>query len=147
MMTDLYRYCNKVINQHIFTLLIVNLLNSIGITFISGIVLFLIGVLFSEEYCELFLFSNYLNILIYFLIGLFVILFIGFVQFEMRVLIDLKKFVDREKILLISNNRVDNIVNTLDNLCDYIIKKQYSIGELSHKIDQFKKLKYPKEDR
>lgn len=145
-MSDVVFYCNKVINKYIFRIIITGILSSIFMIIVSGIVLFLLCALLSEYY-NLFDLGNACTILLYIMAVAFIILSIVFTQFELRVLFDLKRFIDKEKINLKANNRIDIVVGTLDNLCNNLFRDRYTIEALSREVYRFKKLKLPKEDR
>lgn len=145
-MSDVVFYCNKVINKYIFRIIITGVLSSIFMIIVSGIVLFLLCALLSEYY-SLFDLGNSCTILLYIMAAAFIILSIVFTQFELRVLFDLKRFIDKERINLKANNRIDIVVGTLDNLCNNLFRDRYTIEALSEEVYRFKKLKLPKEDR
>lgn len=142
---DLKFYCNKIINNWIIKLVLMALQLVFYILFVLGLVVG--GLLFLAVAKGIFsykVFGPFLCILVCICIGTFVLL----IQFDLRVLLDLKEFVDKEAICLISYNSMKTITSELEDLCRFIIKNPFdNISELSHRVNNFKKLKMNKEYR
>ena len=78
-----------------------------------------------------------------------IIVFIISSQFELRVLLDLKRYINTatNAIGMIENNDIKNITMELEEVCRYLVKSaNREIPELSRKIVRFKNMRYKKED-
>ena len=142
---DFKFYCNRIINEWIVALLLNGLQIILYILFAGGLLGGGVILLLISE--ELLTFKFYIPFFIC-LILICLIVFIILIQFELRVLIDLKIFVRTPNnfIGMIENNTIKDITNELEFVCRYLVKStDRNIPELSNYITRFKNMKYKKE--
>lgn len=144
-MKDLKFFCNKIINNWIIYLI----LDRLGKLFLS-IILFgtVIGAFTLLLINEGIVMTNFYIPLFSVLIFVHIVIFIYIIQFELRVLLDLKQFIARNAVCFFNNNSIKTVTESLDCVCRYLLKStDMNVPELSRLVNNFKRLIYKKEDR
>lgn len=140
-MKDLKFFCNRIINEWILALLLKSLQSAFYIFITFGLIGGGVILLLILEY-ELLNFSIYIPFFITLsLICIFIIFFDT--QFELRVLIDLKRFINtpNHAIVLGNNCTIKEITSELEDVCRYLVKDgTRSIPELSKRVNRFKNI-------
>ena len=147
-MKDFEFFCNRIINEWILALILRSLQWVFYIFVIFGVVGGGIVLLLICEY-ELLSISFYIPffvVLTLVCIGIFIFLS----QFELRILLSLKKFINTPNyaIHMASNYTIKEVTSELESLCKYLVKDSCrTIPELSKRVNKFKNMaNYKKED-
>ena len=146
-MKDFEFFCNRIINEWILALI----LKSIQIVFYIFLTFGIVGggiillIICEYELLSISFYNPFFIILTLICIGVFIFLS----QFEFRVLIDLKKFINtpNHAIHIVSNCSIKEVTSELEDLCRYIVKDTTrTIPELSKRVNKFKKIANKKKE-